>query len=227
MIVSGNVLNTFNGTLSENPGMGERVRVPFSLTAAEGDTILKQALRVDFFALPDTIPAAHGVSRGPVLNPDLLRLKWGEQDHTVVWYYPIAGHDWPRGFPPLRLANFIWELAQAKVNPGFEAPYSGNDKRIGYIPRFVSQHPLPPGRRFGDPPPRYGYLDIYEDGQWVMQIVAVYRPELEPPPHDTDRLIVLIGEVEAVDLGGKPGTRGSYKGECIYVREWHYLEDEP
>ena len=76
MVVLGNVLNTFNGTLSKNPGMDERVGVPFSLTAAEMDTVLKQALRFDFYSLPDTIPAAHGVSRGPALSPNLLRVKY-------------------------------------------------------------------------------------------------------------------------------------------------------
>lgn len=225
MELHGNVLDTFNGTLSENPGKNERVSVPFSLTAAEIDTILKQAVRFDFFALPDTIPDKYGVSRGSDRSPDLLRIKWGEQDHMVVWYYPFSMEDGRRGFLPLRLSNFIWELAYSKVNPDFRAPYSGDEKRIGYAVKHIRSHFDVQPRRMGDPWPKYGYLDVYDQGQLVKEIIVIYRPDLEPPPDDTGRLIVLIGDVGGI-VEGEPGEKGGYTEEWIYVREWHYVEDE-
>ena len=219
------VLNTFDGTLTMDHGTDKSVTVPFSLTAAEIDTILKVAREFDFFALPDTIPDAYGVSRGSDLNPDVLRIKWGEQDHMVVWYYPFRTEDRRRGFLPLRLANFIWELAVSKVNPDFRVPYSGEDKRIGYLAKFHYMHAIPPARRIGDPLPTYAIFDVYEEGRTVDQIVVVYQPGLEPPPYDTDKLIMLVGEISRGRR--ESDAEGEYSSECMYVREWHYLPDDP
>jgi hypothetical protein len=82
-------LNTFDQTLTKDLVLDGTITVPFWLTSAEQDTILREAMGINFFSAPDTIKRQPGVSMEPDPSPDMLRLKFGNQDKTVVWYFPV------------------------------------------------------------------------------------------------------------------------------------------
>lgn len=81
-------LNTFRGTYQKDLIMDGSIKIPFGLTADEQTMIIEKVLSINFFSFPDTIHRQAGVLVFPDHSPDLLRIKYENQDKTVVWYYP-------------------------------------------------------------------------------------------------------------------------------------------
>jgi hypothetical protein len=106
-------LNTFTRTLQKDLVMDGTVTVPFWLTSDEQDRILQKALGIDFFSLSDTLQREPGVFISPDPSPDLLRLQYGSQEKTVIWYYPQDPND--TGWKALlELRDVIIQVIQAK-----------------------------------------------------------------------------------------------------------------
>jgi hypothetical protein len=106
-------LNTFDGTLRKDLILDGTVTVPFWLTTAEQDTIVQRALRINFFSSPDTIGRQTGVFVEPDPSPDMLRLRFGNHDKTVVWWFPMdSTNQYAR--PTLELRNAIIEIIHSK-----------------------------------------------------------------------------------------------------------------
>jgi hypothetical protein len=106
-------LNTFARTLQKDLVLDGTVTVPFWLTSDEQDQILQKALGIDFFSLPDTLQREPGVFISPDPSPDLLRLQYGSQEKTVVWYYPQDPND-TQWKALLELRNVIIQVIQTK-----------------------------------------------------------------------------------------------------------------
>ncbi len=106
-------LNTFALTLQKDLVLDGTVTVPFWLTSDEQDVILQKAVGIDFFSLPDTLQREPGVFISPDPSPDLLRLQYGSQEKTVVWYYPQDPND-TQWKALLELRNVIMQVIQAK-----------------------------------------------------------------------------------------------------------------
>jgi len=107
-------LNTFARTLQKDLVLDGTVTVPFWLTSDEQDQILQKAMGIDFFSLPDTLRREPGVFIStPDPSPDLLRLQYGSQEKTVVWYYPQDPND-TQWKALLELRNVIVQVIQAK-----------------------------------------------------------------------------------------------------------------
>jgi len=108
-------LNTFAQTYQKDLVADGTITVPFWLTSNEQETILRKAQEVGFFSFPDTIRRKGGtyyfVSPDP--SPDLLRLRYENQDKMVIWYYPLDTND-ANAKAILELSNFITQIIQAK-----------------------------------------------------------------------------------------------------------------
>lgn len=84
-----NELNTFDGTYQKNLVWDGTIKVPFWLTTNEQSMIIEKAMATNFFAFPDTLHKEQGVSIMPDPSPDFLRLKYENQERSVVWFFPL------------------------------------------------------------------------------------------------------------------------------------------
>jgi hypothetical protein len=84
-----NELNTFDGTYQKDLVWDGTIKVPFWLTTNEQNMIVEKALAVKFFAFPDTLHKEQGVVIMPDPSPDFLRLKYENQEKSVVWFFPL------------------------------------------------------------------------------------------------------------------------------------------
>lgn len=109
----GNVLDGFSGTFTKDLVLDPDTTVVFRLSDEELWRILAKADSVGFFTFPDTVRAHPEMRRVPDPSPDVLRLKVGDRDHTVVWYYPIDS-SWPRWESLLVLSGYIRGLVESK-----------------------------------------------------------------------------------------------------------------
>jgi hypothetical protein len=106
-------LNTFAETFQKDLVADGTITVPFWLTSDEQEAILRKAQEVGFFSFPDTIHRQSGVSLDPDPSPDLLRLKYENQDRTAIWFYPLDPND-VHSKAILELRDFIVQVIQAK-----------------------------------------------------------------------------------------------------------------
>ncbi len=106
-------LDTFRGTYQKDliPGT---VKTTMWLTTREQDIIANALDHYRFFSLPDTIykrPTYQSVE--PDLGPQMLRIKYKNQDKTVVWDSPIDPHNKSKYFIE-RLTQLIWDIVTSK-----------------------------------------------------------------------------------------------------------------
>jgi len=59
------------------------------LTTREQEILLTKIENAGFFSFPDTIHKSPNVIQQPDHGAQILRIKYKDQDKTVVWYYPI------------------------------------------------------------------------------------------------------------------------------------------
>ncbi|MDE3059091.1 MAG: hypothetical protein KGJ59_14160 [Bacteroidota bacterium] len=80
--------DTFHGTYQKDliPGIA---KTTMWLTAREQGIILDKVERSKFFSLPDTIYPELNAHQFPDMGPQVLRVKYRDQDKTVVWYFPL------------------------------------------------------------------------------------------------------------------------------------------
>jgi hypothetical protein len=109
----GNTLDAFSGTFTRHTFEDQDTTVTLSLTKEELWKVFSMAISIGFFSFPDTVLAHPGSDYSPNPGPDKLRIKVGDRDRTVVWYYPIDGA-WPHGETLLALSEYIQHLVESK-----------------------------------------------------------------------------------------------------------------
>lgn len=82
-------LNTFEGTLQKDLVMDGVIKVPFWLSRSEQQAILDKAQAIGFFSFPDTLFREPGIAFSPDPSPDILRIRYQQQEKSVVWFYPM------------------------------------------------------------------------------------------------------------------------------------------
>jgi len=100
-------VDTFNGTLTKDLVADGTATVGFCLTTKAQDSILAEAVRDSFFAIPDTIVSPVHIAIYPFPPPQVLRIRAGELSHQVVWY------NYPGGDAMIRLAGVILGIVQS------------------------------------------------------------------------------------------------------------------
>jgi len=101
------VVDTFTGTLTKDLIADGTATVGFWLTTEAQDSILAEAVRDSFFAMPDTIIPPVRIAIYPFPPPQVLRIRAGELSHQVVWY------NYPGGDAMTRLAGVILGIVQS------------------------------------------------------------------------------------------------------------------
>jgi hypothetical protein len=84
-------LDTFHGTYQKDLVIDGTVQTRMWLTANEQEIILTAVERIRFFSLPDTIHQYYSVM--PDMGPQVLRIKYKDQDKSIVWYDGVAPND--------------------------------------------------------------------------------------------------------------------------------------
>jgi len=100
-------VDTFNGTLTKDLVADGTATIGFCLTTKAQDSILAEAVRDSFFAIPDTIVSPAHIAIYPFPPPQVLRIRAGELSHQVVWY------NYPGGDAMTRLARVILGIVQS------------------------------------------------------------------------------------------------------------------
>ena len=91
---------------------------------------------------------------------------------------------------------------------------------VGYLPtRGVYQHPRLSLEK-------QSYFDVYQKGKMTKQIITLFKRGVKEPTKEKTP-IELQGVVSKIDLGGKQGTKLSYKGEVMTVHRGRYLKKLP
>lgn len=108
-----NELNTFDGKYQKDLVMDGTIKVPFWLTTSEQNRIVEKVLAVNFFAFPDTIHKKQGVNIMPDSSPDFLRLKYENQEKSVVWFFPMDTSN-PYAQSLRELAELIQTIIETK-----------------------------------------------------------------------------------------------------------------
>ena len=82
-----NELNTFNDTFVKGVADSGSIKVKLRLSEAEQDEIIKKALAVNFFQMPDTLPE-HKTGLSGINKNDIqfLRIKYKYFDKKIVWH---------------------------------------------------------------------------------------------------------------------------------------------
>lgn len=108
-----NELDTFHGTYQKDLIHGT-VKTTLWLTTREQEIIAAALDNYRFFSLPDTVykrPANEGVT--PDIGLQVLRIKYGNQDKTVVWDSPIDPHNKSKYFIE-NITRLIWDIVTSK-----------------------------------------------------------------------------------------------------------------
>ena len=84
-------LDTFHGTYQKDLIPGTMTTTMW-LTTREQEIILTKVERIRFWLLPDTVRRPPGVSIAPDMGPQGIRIKYKDQDKTIVWYDPMDSH---------------------------------------------------------------------------------------------------------------------------------------
>jgi hypothetical protein len=104
-------VDTFRGHLTKDLVMDGSITVPFWMSKENQESILLKAEELSFFQLLDRIPAREGVAVCPDPSPDLLRIRSGHQDKTVVWSYPLDPEN-TQASAVKELSGFIMEIVR-------------------------------------------------------------------------------------------------------------------
>jgi hypothetical protein len=109
-----NELNTFAGTFQKDLVEAGTITVPFSLSSAEQDTIIREAIAVEFCSFPDTIPKEPGtIAVQPYPGVGMLRLQYEGCDKVVVWEDPTDSSSvFARRLE--HLTGLIWRVVEGK-----------------------------------------------------------------------------------------------------------------
>jgi len=112
----GNIVDTFNGTLTKDLILDGSIRIPFWLTTMEQEALLTELARADFFNLPDTILALSrgGVVSEPNPGPNFLRVQTERHEKNVVWFYPLDLSD-PNSQTVRKLSTAIWRIIESNA----------------------------------------------------------------------------------------------------------------
>jgi hypothetical protein len=108
-----NELNTFEGTYQKDLIMDGTAVTDFSFTTAEQESILAKLQANDFFELPDTVKAMPMIAFEPNPGIQFLRVKHGDKDKTVSWYYPLPQDNTNSRYIN-NLVTFMIEIIESK-----------------------------------------------------------------------------------------------------------------
>lgn len=127
-----NKLNTFDNTYQKDLVLDGVEKVTFWLTAQEQNSVLEQAETIDFFSFPDKftyVPQDDSLSVYISPNPgeQILRIKYGGKDKTVIWTYPLNEND-PQVEDLMKLKDFIISVIESKPEYKKLPPHRG-----GYV----------------------------------------------------------------------------------------------
>lgn len=118
------------------------------------------------------------------------------------------------------MRTLLLVLLLVSVTGLFAEPKAEETKRVGYLAEQIQQHPIvtsPLAKQ------KQFYFDVGEKPGSGKQIIVVY-PEKMNIPTEKGRQLELSGTVQEISLGGKPGTKRSYKNEVLTLKRWRYLE---
>jgi len=85
-----NELNTFDNYLIKDLVLDGTADTTIFLTSEEKEIIAAAASETKFFSLPDTIKSGADFEQNPAPGPQMLRIKLGDLDKTVVWTIPYG-----------------------------------------------------------------------------------------------------------------------------------------
>jgi len=85
------------------------------------------------------------------------------------------------------------------------------------ITQQILQHPILSG-----PSESQFYVDITPTKR--QQQVIVIHPKTMNIPRQNNIPIRLTGHLKTIDLGGKSGTKNAYRGQVMYLSNWHYQQ---
>ncbi len=96
--------------------------------------------------------------------------------------------------------------------PGPQVPWENCADRLvqlkGKAPTLVAQHPMLTGPSGpGMPPSHQGYIEL----EGARQVIVISKE-----PISCNGPMRVLGTLRAVDLGGEPGTKESYRGWAVH-----------
>jgi hypothetical protein len=80
-------IDTFQGFLQKDL-VPETIRIPFWLSTREQEIILDKLERCRFLSFPDTIRGEPGRTQSPDFGAQVIRVKYGDKEKSVVWSGP-------------------------------------------------------------------------------------------------------------------------------------------
>jgi hypothetical protein len=108
-----NVLNTFENTYQKDLVLDGTITVNFWLTTEEQNQILNKAAAINFFSMPGLFEADSTVHTSLDPGPQELKIKYNNEDNTVVWEYPINDND-QQIMNLIELNDLIISIVEAK-----------------------------------------------------------------------------------------------------------------
>ena len=106
-------LNTFENYYQKDLVIDGVIRVNFWLTQEEQDNIIQKLEETNYFTLPDTILNTAPVEVTPNWT-QLLKIKYGNKEHTVVWNYIVKEYQTEQYIKLLELAKYIKQVIESK-----------------------------------------------------------------------------------------------------------------
>jgi len=143
-----------------------------------------------------------------------------------------AGQGFAFEYRTSRLDNGVQPIMD-RVSLEFDKP-NGKEKkkvvaRIGFLAEEVGQHPVIGPSAFLDESGKVivkeikqFYFNVGEKRGSNRQIIVTYPPDMKVPTIP-GRKIELRGTLDSIDLGGEPGTKGSYGNDVLRLQSWKYL----
>ncbi len=118
-------LDTFHGTFQKDLIPGAATATMW-LTKREQEIILTKVEQMKFFSFPDTIDRLPNMVVQPDLGPQVIRIKYNDQDKTVTWYDPIDPRSKVKYYiESLQslLNDIIWSKPEYKALPPRKGDY--------------------------------------------------------------------------------------------------------
>jgi len=143
-----------------------------------------------------------------------------------------AGQGFAFEYRTSRLDNGVQPIMD-RVSLEFDKPNGKEEKkvvaRIGFLAEEVGQHPVIGPSAFLDESGKVivkeikqFYFNVGEKRGSNRQIIVTYPPDMKIPTIP-GRKIELRGTLDSIDLGGEPGTKGSYGNDVLRLQSWKYL----
>ncbi len=108
-----NELNTFNKTYQKDLVMDGTITTEFHFTESEQNIILKKASEINFFLFPDVFQPYPPQELYPDPGSQTLRIKYLNNDKTVVWEYPLNSND-PQAADLKEINDLIISIIESK-----------------------------------------------------------------------------------------------------------------